>query len=214
MGGGRGQRCATSQTRSCHAPGWFLRASNRPRVTDHEAIVRSSAAFTLHSVCEVSPPETNVVPRGECSRDVRRNFPRHSDCVIIQPNGCTSSVVGRVSRQLFGALADATRRDILARVMDADASVSELAARYRDVVCSRTEARGRAGTCPAGDQAEGWPRAARGRQPRRRAPCQSPAGAVRAALAGARRSPGRAVGHFIPRRSECRSSRFARTPKR
>jgi DNA-binding transcriptional ArsR family regulator len=32
--------------------------------------------------------------------------------------------------QLFGALADATRRDILARVMDADASVSELAARY------------------------------------------------------------------------------------
>jgi DNA-binding transcriptional ArsR family regulator len=32
--------------------------------------------------------------------------------------------------QLFGALADATRRDILARVIDADASVSELAARY------------------------------------------------------------------------------------
>jgi DNA-binding transcriptional ArsR family regulator len=32
--------------------------------------------------------------------------------------------------QLFGALADATRRDILVRVMDADASVSELAARY------------------------------------------------------------------------------------
>ena len=32
---------------------------------------------------------------------------------------------------LFGALADATRRDILARVMDADASVTELAARYR-----------------------------------------------------------------------------------
>jgi DNA-binding transcriptional ArsR family regulator len=32
--------------------------------------------------------------------------------------------------QLFGALSDATRRDILARVMDADASVSELAARY------------------------------------------------------------------------------------
>lgn len=33
--------------------------------------------------------------------------------------------------RLFGALADATRRDILARVMDADASVSELAARYQ-----------------------------------------------------------------------------------
>ena len=32
--------------------------------------------------------------------------------------------------QLFGALADRTRRDILARVMDADASVSELAAHY------------------------------------------------------------------------------------
>jgi DNA-binding transcriptional ArsR family regulator len=32
--------------------------------------------------------------------------------------------------QLFGALADATRRDILARVMDADASVSELAEHY------------------------------------------------------------------------------------
>jgi DNA-binding transcriptional ArsR family regulator len=32
--------------------------------------------------------------------------------------------------QVFGALADATRRDILARVMDAEASVSELAARY------------------------------------------------------------------------------------
>ena len=31
---------------------------------------------------------------------------------------------------LFGALADATRRDILARVMTADASVSELAAHY------------------------------------------------------------------------------------
>ena len=31
---------------------------------------------------------------------------------------------------LFGALADATRRDILARVMDADASVSELATHY------------------------------------------------------------------------------------
>ncbi len=33
--------------------------------------------------------------------------------------------------RLFGALADGTRRDILARVMDADASVTELAARYR-----------------------------------------------------------------------------------
>ena len=33
--------------------------------------------------------------------------------------------------RLFGALADATRRDILARVMNADASVSELATRYR-----------------------------------------------------------------------------------
>lgn len=33
--------------------------------------------------------------------------------------------------RLFGALADKTRRDILARVMDADASVSELASRYR-----------------------------------------------------------------------------------
>jgi DNA-binding transcriptional ArsR family regulator len=32
--------------------------------------------------------------------------------------------------RVFGALADATRRDILARVMDADASVTELAARY------------------------------------------------------------------------------------
>ncbi|MEQ1760608.1 MAG: metalloregulator ArsR/SmtB family transcription factor [Vicinamibacterales bacterium] len=32
--------------------------------------------------------------------------------------------------QLFGALADATRRDILARVMTAEASVSELAAHY------------------------------------------------------------------------------------
>ena len=36
----------------------------------------------------------------------------------------------QVLDQLFGALADATRRDILARVMDADASVSELAAQY------------------------------------------------------------------------------------
>lgn len=33
--------------------------------------------------------------------------------------------------RLFRGLADATRRDILARVMDADASVSELAAHYR-----------------------------------------------------------------------------------
>ena len=32
--------------------------------------------------------------------------------------------------QLFGALADATRRDILARVMTTEASVTELAARY------------------------------------------------------------------------------------
>jgi DNA-binding transcriptional ArsR family regulator len=31
---------------------------------------------------------------------------------------------------LFGALADATRRDILSRVMNADASVTELAAHY------------------------------------------------------------------------------------
>jgi DNA-binding transcriptional ArsR family regulator len=37
---------------------------------------------------------------------------------------------GHVLDQLFRALADATRRDILARVMDADASVSELAAHY------------------------------------------------------------------------------------
>lgn len=36
----------------------------------------------------------------------------------------------QVLDQLFGALADATRRDILARVMDSDASVSELAAHY------------------------------------------------------------------------------------
>ena len=40
------------------------------------------------------------------------------------------SATARALDQLFGALADATRRDILARVMDADASVSELAARY------------------------------------------------------------------------------------
>lgn len=33
--------------------------------------------------------------------------------------------------RLFGALADATRRDILARVMESEASVSELAAPYR-----------------------------------------------------------------------------------
>jgi len=39
-------------------------------------------------------------------------------------------VTARALDQLFGALADATRRDILARVMAADASVSELAARY------------------------------------------------------------------------------------
>jgi DNA-binding transcriptional ArsR family regulator len=44
-------------------------------------------------------------------------------------------VVGQQPRaealdQLFGALADATRRDILHRVMDAEASVSELAERY------------------------------------------------------------------------------------
>jgi DNA-binding transcriptional ArsR family regulator len=32
--------------------------------------------------------------------------------------------------RLFGALSDATRRDILTRVMHAEASVSELAARY------------------------------------------------------------------------------------
>jgi DNA-binding transcriptional ArsR family regulator len=32
--------------------------------------------------------------------------------------------------QLFGALADATRRDILARVLNSEASVSELATRY------------------------------------------------------------------------------------
>ena len=38
--------------------------------------------------------------------------------------------VADVLDQLFGALADATRRDILVRVMDADASVSELAAHY------------------------------------------------------------------------------------
>jgi DNA-binding transcriptional ArsR family regulator len=36
----------------------------------------------------------------------------------------------RALDHLFGALADATRRDILARVMDAEASVTELAARY------------------------------------------------------------------------------------
>ena len=36
----------------------------------------------------------------------------------------------QVLDRLFGALADATRRDILARVMHADASVSELAAHY------------------------------------------------------------------------------------
>lgn len=33
--------------------------------------------------------------------------------------------------RLFGALSDATRRDILARVMETDAYVSELAARYK-----------------------------------------------------------------------------------
>jgi DNA-binding transcriptional ArsR family regulator len=38
--------------------------------------------------------------------------------------------VAHVLDQLFGALADATRRDILARVMDADVSVTELAAHY------------------------------------------------------------------------------------
>ena len=38
--------------------------------------------------------------------------------------------VAHVLDQLFGALADSTRRDILMRVMGAEASVSELAAHY------------------------------------------------------------------------------------
>ena len=116
--------------------------------------------------------------------------------------------------QLFGALADATRRDILARVMDADASVSELAARY-DMSFAAVQKhvavleRARLVTKRKDGRAQrvaGNPDAVR-RATRLLA-------AVRAALAGARGSPGRATGHFTPRRFACRSSKFARTPKR
>src|SRR5687767_9821432 len=41
-----------------------------------------------------------------------------------------SATASRALDHLFGALADATRRDILARVMATEASVTELAARY------------------------------------------------------------------------------------
>jgi DNA-binding transcriptional ArsR family regulator len=49
---------------------------------------------------------------------------------IIYNQMVVSRPAAKVLDQVFGALADATRRDILARVMDADASVTELAARY------------------------------------------------------------------------------------
>ena len=161
---------------------------------------------------------TRLKAQGRGLRDHNRSRMAEADarfpCYYIQPYGCISTAVGRRP----GPVVRGVGRCHAARhpgARDGRRRVRQRAGRaIRDVVCSRAEARGRAGTCSAGDQAEGRSRAARGRQPRRRAPCQSSAGAVRAALASARRSPGRVVGHFIPRRSACRSSRFARTPKR
>jgi DNA-binding transcriptional ArsR family regulator len=114
--------------------------------------------------------------------------------------------------QLFGALADATRRDILARVMGADASVSELAARYdmsfaavQKHVAVLERARlvtkrklGRA------QRVAGNPRAVR------RASHLLAQFEQRWQVRGAAGRPAR---HFIPRRYACRSSRFARTPR-
>ena len=57
------------------------------------------------------------------ARGADRRVSIYNHMVVCQPSAQDLD-------QLFGALADATRRDILARVMDADASVSELAARY------------------------------------------------------------------------------------
>ena len=116
--------------------------------------------------------------------------------------------------QLFGALADATRRDILARVMDADASVSELAAHY-DMSFAAVQKhvavleRARLVTKRRDGRAQrvaGNPDAVR-RATRLLAQFEQRWQVTRG-------SPGRAAGHFTPRRFACRSSRFARTPKR
>ena len=48
----------------------------------------------------------------------------------IQPDGCTSKESEEALNQLFRALADGTRRDILARSLTERRSVSDLAARY------------------------------------------------------------------------------------
>ena len=115
--------------------------------------------------------------------------------------------------QLFGALADATRRDILARVMDADASVSELAAHY-DMSFAAVQKhvavleRARLVTKRKDGRAQ---RVAGNPDALRRA--TRLLARVRATLARTRRPPGRAVRHFIRRRFACQSSTFARTPR-
>lgn len=68
--------------------------------------------------------EYNRRRKGAGDRGLRRRASIYNQMVVGKPWAAPAV------DQLFGALADATRRDILARVMDADASVSELAARY------------------------------------------------------------------------------------
>lgn len=52
------------------------------------------------------------------------------DKALIQPYGCTMQVAPPDFDRMFGALADATRRDIVRRAIDANEGVAELASHY------------------------------------------------------------------------------------
>ena len=63
-------------------------------------------------------------------RIVLGRLQKRSGELNVQPYGCTSKESEEALNQLFRALADGTRRDILARSLTETPSVSALAARY------------------------------------------------------------------------------------
>jgi DNA-binding transcriptional ArsR family regulator len=64
-----------------------------------------------------------------CHQSTGPHLPR-VDKSIIQPYGCTVQTVPRDFDLMFGALADATRRDIVRRAIDGQEGVAELASHY------------------------------------------------------------------------------------
>lgn len=93
------------------------------RLRLHVGCLQAKAESPLQPVCRA----TSTRRMAEAIR-VREARPHRA--IIYNQMVADRPASSQALDQLFGALADATRRDILARVMATEASVTELAARY------------------------------------------------------------------------------------